>query len=312
MNAHVNLQNRDALGTLRLFPGQGSQAVGMGRVSVQTSHAAAEFFDAASEALAIDLRKLCWQTSLDVLTRTENAQVALTACCIADWLAFTHDNDAEPNCAADACAGHSNGAVAAAVAAGFLTPVEGMRLAAARGALMAQAPKGGSMLAVIPPSVTVTEQELAGVAQALADEYDVDVGALNSPHQFVLSGDVGRLLRIHDRLDVNSKMLTVSNAFHSRFMRPVVPRWIETVESCDFHDGWCKYVGCTTATATSNADDVKFDLVEGMTRPVRWLGVMEATKTLPRIEVFGPGQVIVRLARSHLGLRKLQLIGGGH
>jgi [acyl-carrier-protein] S-malonyltransferase len=308
---------------LALFPGQGSQVVGMGRRAVETSPAAAEFFDAASQALGRDLRQLCWNSPRAALTETANAQVALTAASIADWLALREQaataageaadsgGAGEAGSSHDACSGHSVGALAAAVAAGFLSPVDGVRLAAARGQLMAQAPAGGSMLALAAPVAAASEAELLAQAHSLAQEHGVEVAALNGPKQFVLAGGKERLAAVAQRYGAASKMLQVSNAFHSRYMAPVAPRWRETVHQVDFKPGRCRYVGCTTAQLTTAVDDVRTDLIRGLTEPVRWFGVLERTADLAQINVFGPGQAIARLTRSHLGGRPLRIYGGG-
>jgi [acyl-carrier-protein] S-malonyltransferase len=300
-----------------LFPGQGSQVAGMGRRAVETSPAAAEFFDAASRALGRDLRQLCWNSPRETLTETANAQVALTAASIADWLALrekeagTADDAGDAGLGHDACSGHSVGALAAAVAAGFLSPVDGLRLAAARGELMAQAPAGGSMLALATPLAAADEDELMAQAHSLAQEHGVEVAALNGPRQFVLAGGKAQLEAVAQRYGAASKMLQVSNAFHSRYMEPVAPRWRETVHKVDFKPGRRRYVGCTTAQLTTEADDVRADLIRGLTEPVRWFGVLERTGDLAQIDVFGPGQAIARLTRSHLGGRPLRIHGGG-
>jgi len=292
-----------------LFPGQGSQAIGMARHSVQSSSSAAEFFDAASDALGIDLRTLCWSTPLEKLTDTENAQPAIAAASIADWLAAREMNAIEKGNPCDACAGHSSGAVAAAVAAGFLSPLHGVQLAAARGRLMAQAPEGGSMLAATYSGVISRGTELRKWALECAQEYDVDVAAINSPRQIVFSGGKKELQDLAARTGLVSKMLTVSNAFHSRFMSPVASKWHDSVSEMNIQEGLCQYVCCTTGEITSDPEAVRQDLIDGMTKPVNWLGVMEATTSFGTVCVFGPGKAIARLARPFLAERMLQMYG---
>jgi len=302
---------KDRRSTLSLFPGQGSQVIGMGRKSVETSKSASEFFSAASGAIGCDLRELCWKGPMEILTKTENTQIALTAVAIADWMAMRENIEATAGRSSDACAGHSVGALAAAVAAGFLSPIDGVRLAQIRGNLMSEAPNGGSMLAVANAIAAISEDELVECAVGLAREFDVDVAALNSPKQFVLSGKREHLDKLCQKPGIVSKMLNVSNAFHSRYMKPVAPKWIEAINTVAFTPGTCSYIGCTTATPTTDVDSVRLDLIQGLTKPVHWFGVMEKTVDLACIDVFGPGQAIARFARSHLHGRPLTVYGGG-
>lgn len=294
-------------GVAALFPGQGSQIVGMARRSVEGSPAAARFFDAASAAIDTDLREFCWDSSLECLTRTENLQPALTASALANWLA-----DQEKRCSspmeADRFAGHSVGALPAAVAAGHLSPVQGVQLAALRGRLMASAPPGGGMLAVVSPrNLDVKDQR--SYASDLATRFDLDVAAINGPTQIVVAGAIAHVEEARRSLAGRAKQLVVSNAFHSRFMQPVVSEWEAAVAELALQPGH-GYVTCTTGDLANDCEDVRDDLRAGLTSPVLWRNVMDSVHSCASLAVYGPGRAIVRLARPYLEGRRVLIYEG--
>lgn len=262
---------------LALFPGQGSQIVGMSRKVAENSPHASEVFDAASNVLGIDARALCWRTPIETLTLTENAQPAITIASLASWAATRGDLADAPTTAA----GHSVGAIAAAVAAGCLSLSSAFELAAARGQLMADVPGRGSMLAVAVGAVdSVDEQEQR--AQSLANRFALDVGAVNGPTQIVLSGEHDAVVAASEELGGKAKQLAVSHAFHSRMMVPAEERWqalIERIEIGDPEAG--SYHGCITGARAQSAVSVRQDLASSLTMPVLWSRVMTATKDLP-------------------------------
>lgn len=180
---------------VNFFPGQGSQAPGMGRRSVERDADAATFFDRASDAVQMDLRQLCFHATLEQLTPTQIQQPVLTAASLATWIAHGRSGRAP----GDRFAGHSIGAVAATAAAGYLDPVEAVRLAAVRGRLMAETPGAGTMLAVVTRR-TSSEAAQYDHAVLLADRYDLDVAAVNGPTQVVLSGAVASIEAAHQEL----------------------------------------------------------------------------------------------------------------
>ena len=290
-------------GTAVLFPGQGSQVPGMGRRATEQSPAAATFFDEASVAIDRDLRELCWHSSHEMLTHTENLQPALTTAALATWIADDH----RPNPAA-ATAGHSVGALAAAAVAGAISPVTAVRLAAERGRLMAGAPTGGTMLAV---ATTKTFDESAQFAAAtdLAAQFDVDVAAVNGPTQVVLAGAEANIAAAAAAIGGRSKRLEVSNAFHSRFMQPVAAAWSQTLGEVEFADA-LGYVGCVSGSHVDAGDRIRADLRDGLTSPVRWQAVMTTLASCADFDVYGPGRAIARLARPFLDGRPVRIHEG--
>lgn len=281
-------------GSIGLFPGQGSQFVGMGAGLVGRFTEAAEVFDEASDAIDTDLRALCWQSSAAELAATENAQLAIAVCSVAAWRVWTVSrHDAEP----DAVAGHSVGALSAAMASGHLTLRDGIRLVRTRAQLMGGVARTGSMLAVSVTSDTMLQDVLAN-----ADRFSLDIAARNGSRQIVLSGSIEGVEAAKAYFGGRSRALDVSNGFHSRVMDPVLDDWSRAVAEAPFSDEEGSdgvgpaYVASTTGRTASNAADVKHDLITGLRNTVRWdLVIGDATRT--RWITFGPGGALARFGR---------------
>lgn len=296
--------------TLWVFPGQSSQAVGMGREAVRHSARAAEFFSAAGDAIGRDLRALCWDVGIEELTRTENVQPALTAVTLATWIAV-NELGLAPRDAADQFAGHSLGSLAAAAAAGYLDPIECVRLAAERGQIMASAPGGGSMLEVITPEQDDPATQLAH-GLTLADRFGLDLAAVNGPTEIALAGASRQVAAAARELGDVARAVPVSNAFHSRFMTPVVPRWQAALEGARVRAGTGRYVGCAVPRVATGPDGVLDDLVRALDGPVRWHDVLQVTRRTATVAVVGPSRVMRRLLRPCLDDRPLLLVDEDH
>ncbi|MDN4640410.1 ACP S-malonyltransferase [Agreia sp. PsM10] len=275
--------------SIGLFPGQGSQFVGMGAGLAGRFAEAAAVFDEASDAIDTDLRALCWQSSATELAATENAQLAIVVCSVAAWRVWAAGrHGTEPA----AVAGHSVGALPAAMASGHLTLRDGIRLVRTRAQLMGGVPRTGSMLAVSVTSDTMLQDVLAN-----ADRLSLDVAARNGARQVVLSGSIGGIEAAKAYFGARSRTLDVSNGFHSRVMDPVVDAWSRAVADTAFADGdGPAYVASTTGRMASSTADVTRDLITGLRRTVRWdLVIGDATRN--RWITFGPGGALARFGR---------------
>ena len=203
-----------------MFPGQGTQRIGMGRWMERSSRASSVVFDVATEVLGRDVRALCFSGPARELTLTQHAQVAVFTCNAAAAALL----DAE-GFGAELAVGHSVGELNALVAAGVLTLEDGLRLVAARGELMGRITAPGTMSAVIglaPDAVRALCEAASG------DGGTVVPALLNGPHNVVVSGDVAAVERCEAMApDAGARKVTrlvVSSAFHSPLMAEAVAR----------------------------------------------------------------------------------------
>jgi [acyl-carrier-protein] S-malonyltransferase len=275
--------------SIGLFPGQGSQFVGMGSGLVRRFAEASAVFDEASDAIDTDLRALCWQSSAAHLALTENAQLAIAVCSIAAWRVYRADPGTD---VPHAVAGHSVGALPAAMASGHLALGDGMRLVRSRARLMGGVPRTGSMIAVSVTSDAMLQQVLEG-----AERLSLDVAARNGARQVVLSGSLDAIDAAKSHFGARSRVLEVSNGFHSRLMDPIVEEWSATVAAVELRDAdGPAYVASTSGETASTSAEVAADLTAGLRHTVRWDAVI-ADPNRTRWVTFGPGSALARFGR---------------
>ncbi|QSQ15040.1 ACP S-malonyltransferase [Myxococcus landrumensis] len=277
-----------------LFPGQGSQKVGMGRRMLERSVAARRVFEEASEAIGVDLARLCLEGPLETLTATENAQPAIVTVSVA-CLAELQDLGLSP----PIVVGHSVGEFSALVAAGCLPLADAVRAVRKRGELMASVTTPGGMVAVMGLEAARVE---ALCHEAARDAVAV-VAIHNSPQQFVLSGDVRALERFKDlALAAGAKdcvMLEVSHAFHSPLMAQIHEDWRAEVARLRLRMPRCPVILNTTAKSVETLVCIRRSLVEQLTAPVLWMQCVKnlASLGVTRVLEVGDSKVVSSLAR---------------
>jgi [acyl-carrier-protein] S-malonyltransferase len=249
-----------------LFPGQGTQSVGMGRWLAQRHPAAAEVFARADELLGFSISDLCFRGPAPALTATENAQPAVLVVALATHAALEAEGTTQPA----VVAGHSIGELGAAVVAGVLGFDDAIRAVRRRGELMAAIESDGAMASVLG----LTQEQLDDVCRAASGEGDVVVGLVNGPDNCVLSGHRTAVERATEEARAAGATrvtpLATSHAFHSPLMTPALRSWTEVVEALDLRAPALPLVLNVSGAVAESADDVRSSLVRQLTAPVRW------------------------------------------
>lgn len=286
-----------------IFPGQGSQTVGMGRDLATSSPAAAAVFAAADAALGEPISALAWEGPAERLDLTENAQPALLAASIAilEALRERWAADGLPAPTPAFAAGHSMGQYSALVAADALSLEDGVRLVRERGRLMQASGQGrdGAMAALIG----LDEARLPELVAAAAAHGTFVVANRNAPGQVVVSGDrsaieAGATLA----RDLGAKraiVLPVSVAAHSPLMAEAADAMRPIVAAIEFHDPTTTLLANADGRAITTAEGARAELIEHLTAGVDWVGAvgrMTDAGVTTFVEI-GPGKVLTGLIK---------------
>jgi [acyl-carrier-protein] S-malonyltransferase len=255
--------------TAFVFPGQGSQKVGMGSDLLEAAPDVFEhYLSMADEASGLHIRQLCLEGPIEDLTSTDAAQPALFATSMA-VVDLARDRGLRP----DFVAGHSLGEYTAAVVSGALDVEDGMRLVARRGRLMAgaQSERPGAMAAIIG-----LDRERVDELCAEASSVGVVAPAnLNTPSQIVCSGEEQAVLRLIELAEAagadKAVRLKVGAAFHSVLMEPVQQQMAEAMADVQWRDPDTPLVGNATAAVKTTADEVREALIAQIASPVLWI-----------------------------------------
>ncbi len=257
--------------TAFVFPGQGSQAVGMGKDLAAAYPAAREMFEEADSILGFSFSKLMWEGPETDLTDTLNTQPALFTHSLAVYRVFKL---LHPQAAPVFMAGHSLGELSALAAAGALSFADGLRLVRRRGELMKRAGEisPGGMAAIIGLDIPALDQVCA---EASGKDEIVQVANDNSPGQVVISGAkpaLERALELAKTAGARRAIpLAVSIAAHSPLMDTIQADWNAAVEAAGFTDAHTPVVGNVHAKPISSAADLRADVIAQMQSRVRWV-----------------------------------------
>ncbi len=312
-----------------LFPGQGSQAVGMGADVFAVSAAAKQVFEVVDEALGIPLSGLCFQGPEETLRETINAQPAIVTVSLAILAAFqealtlptVHTPAWTYPLVPSYTAGHSVGEYSALVASGALDLKQAALLVRERGRLMHT--EGtvcpGGMAAIIGMDderlQTVCQDATQQVQQELAGEQSnsttsthpgrgqVAIANYNAPGQIVISGEQRALMRASELAKERGAKrvipLAVSGAFHSPVMQPAATGLAQAVDAAGVHDATIPVVGNIKGTALVTAQDIRQELTQQIASSVQWVRTIEYMVNAG-VTVFieiGPGQALTGMVK---------------
>ncbi len=288
--------------TAWVFPGQGSQVVGMGRALAQKYPEIADLYAQADRVLGFSLSQICFEGPEDQLTRTDNAQPALLITSIAHLRVLQTHFAAMLGEPPAFVAGHSLGEYTALVASGALAFEDGVRLVYERGRLMNQAGQGESgagsgMVAVIGAEDALLEE--------LARQTGAEIANYNSPGQLAISGSTEALARFTEAAKAAGVKrvipLPVSAAFHSSLMRPMADQLGQIISQTPFRAARFPVVSNVTAQPLPLDDNAALqqELTTQTYSPVRWI---ESVRTMyaggaSRFIEIGTGKVLAGLIK---------------
>jgi [acyl-carrier-protein] S-malonyltransferase len=279
-----------------VFPGQGSQSVGMGLDLYKNYPSAKKVFDEADISLGFSLSRLCFEGPEEELTKTHNVQPAILVVSIACLKALQEANRGDfPSPAF--VAGHSLGEYTALVAAGVLGLADAVLLVRERGRLMYEAglKNLGSMLAVIG----LDEETVKDVSVQSGTE----ISNVNCPGQIVISGAAQALAEANKLAKTRGARalipLKVSGAFHSALMEPVIAEFSKIVSNVRFRPPVIPVISNVTARPLTDVDSVKKELVKQLRNCIQWQGSVEyiMRSGVTTFYEIGPGRVLSGLIR---------------
>lgn len=282
-----------------VFPGQGSQFVGMGQALAEKSEAARLVFEQADEALGFSLSGLCFQGPEEELKLTANTQPAILTASIAVLSAF---REKQPGFAPDFVAGHSLGEYSGLVAAGALSFADAVKTVRARGQFMEEAvPAGqGAMAAVL----NMDRAALHAVCEEVtAAGHPVQLANMNCPGQIVISGSAeGVKLAGEKAKAAGAKRvlpLNVSGPFHSSLMQPAADKLKVVLAGVSVQDAGVPVVANVSARPVSDAREIVDSLVQQVSAPVLWEDSVQwmVEQGVTTFVEIGPGKVLAGLIK---------------
>ena len=285
--------------TAFVFPGQGSQTVGMGRELADEYPLAKQTFEEADDILGFALSLLMWDGPDADLNDTVNTQPALYTHSVAAQRVFSH---LYPDFTPASVAGHSLGELSALTASGAMPFADGLRLVRVRGELMKRAGEQspGGMAAILGLDIPALEKVCS---EASAADEIVQVANDNCPGQVVISGATAAVERAIDGAKAagakRGKPLAVSIAAHSPLMASIQDEWNQAVDACKMTNPYVPVIGNVHAKAMTTADELRNDIKAQMDSRVRWtesVGVMLKCGAQAFVEV-GSGSVLLGLIR---------------
>lgn len=283
-----------------IFPGQGSQYVGMGEKLCREFQVARHLFEEAGETLGFDLQKLCFEGNMEELTKTENTQPAILTVSVAAFKVYMQEIGVEPAL----CAGHSLGELSALTCAEVIRFTDAVKIVHRRGKFMQEAVKSGTgaMMAISGLDKSIVEAECKSVSNSKGT---VVVSNYNSNEQIVISGEKNAVFAVGEALKKAGAAaipLKVSAPFHSHFMRQAADRMREELLKYEFQSPKYPVISNVDALPYRGSENIVENLVNQIVMPVRWKDTMDyfANSQIEDIIELGPGSVLKKLAVKNL------------
>ena len=272
-----------------VFPGQGTQYVGMGKELYENNDLAKNEFDKIFSSLDFDLKKVMFEGSEEGLKDTKNTQPAIVAMSLV-LEKLLREKGVVPNFVA----GHSVGEYAAVGSAGFLSMEDAVKLTSLRGAAMSKvsAEVGGTMAAILGLDSNVIVETLKGVDGV------VEAVNFNEPKQTVIAGEkeaiANACIVLKEAGARRAMELAVSGPFHSSLMQPAGEILKEALETFEFKNSEISLIANTTAKEITSVQELKDELYRQSFGPVKWVDTITSLKAagVTRIYEIGPGKVL--------------------
>ena len=282
-----------------VFPGQGSQEVGMGKDLIKNYKEADELFNEANLALkdeGFDLKKLCLEGPEEELSKTINAQPAMLIMSIILYK-LLRKNNINP----DIVAGHSLGEYSALVAASSIEFKEAIRLVRKRGQYMQTAtPLGtGSMAAII----SLKKDKIEELIKRVSKFGTIEIANYNSPYQIVVSGKTKAIKKLlilgEEKEEISIIPLKVSAPFHSSLMKKAKENLAGYIKNINIQDPQIPIICNVTAEYVKTKEEIKNALIEQVTHPIKWVDIIEKMNSegINNFIEVGPGNVLKKLIK---------------